>query len=104
MLSNTPHAHKEKNSAVPPWLTNMSGRPESGKIPSIDAMFKNDCATIIIAIPSMSSPPNVSLILKLIYIDLPKKSRKKATKNVAPIKPNSSDATANIESPIGSGK
>lgn len=65
MLSITPHAHNEKNSAVPPWLTKMSGSPESGKIPNIEAMFKNDCATIIIAIPSISSPPNVSLILKL---------------------------------------
>ena len=37
-----PISAKVIKSAVPPWLTNTSGIPESGKTPSIAPMFTND--------------------------------------------------------------
>ena len=55
-----PSSANEQNSAVPPWLTKTSGRPDRGITPSIEAIFTNDCDTISIPIPTANSPPKGS--------------------------------------------
>ena len=54
-----PVAPKVIIKAVPPWLTNKSGIPDNGIIPSIDEIFINDSISISIAIPIAISPPNI---------------------------------------------
>ena len=93
-----------KKRAVPPWEINKSGVPESGTIASMAAMFIKDCNTIKTTIPTIVYEPKGSGTLVAILSAWNANKIYKIIIVTDPTKPNSSDATAKIESPIGSGK
>ncbi len=104
MFKSMPTSRRAIRRAVPPLLTKTRGVPESGNKASIEAILINDWDTISITIPSATSPLKESGALDAILRPLKANKRNKIINNDAPIKPNSSPATAKIESPIGSGK
>ena len=99
-----PTEERVKNNAVPPWLTKSKGIPDRGKTPSIADILKNDCDNISITIPKVKSPPNKSGLLLAILNPWKVKKRKNKISKTLPTKPNSSAATAKMESPTGSGR
>ena len=90
--------------AVPPLLTNTRGVPDNGKRANIEAILINDWEIISITIPKANSPLKESGALPAIRRPLRVKSKNKIIRADAPMNPNSSPATAKMESPIGSGK
>ena len=60
ILSTMPTAASDMASDVPPWLMKTSGTPVSGKTPTIEAMFKSDCAPKSMMIPVVKSRPKES--------------------------------------------
>ena len=55
-----PEAKSVVRSAVQPWLTKGSGKPESGMRPSIEAIFMNAAVVIITTSPTVKDAPNAS--------------------------------------------
>ena len=89
---------------MPPCDTKISGKPESGISPKVEAMFINDWPAIITTSPTTRSPPKGSGARAAMRSPKSEKAANKRTRTTQPIQPNSSPATANIESPMGSGR
>lgn len=73
-LATMPVVMRAMIRAVPPWLTKRSGKPESGMMPIIAAMFMKDSVMIRIAMPATTKLPNISGALVLIRKALTAKS------------------------------
>ncbi len=99
-----PISASDMKSDDPPWLINGKVMPERGMSPTIALIFTNAWDVIIITIPTTISLPKESGVCVAIFSPLKVKNMNKIMINDDPINPNSSLATAKIESPIGSGK
>ena len=104
MLPIIPAPASAMTKAVPPWLTKRSGSPESGTTPIMADMFKNDSEMT-------RTPKPIAIMLAKALSDLFAIRNRLAPNNIytrmsntPPIKPNSSAATANIESSVGCGR
>ena len=93
-LATMPEADNARMRAVPPCETKSKGMPESGMRPISDAIFMNDSTMTRMAIPETKKPPKASGARAAMRRHFMANKTKRATKAVAPAKPNSSPATA----------
>jgi hypothetical protein len=104
MFSIIPTPKSAVKRAVPPWEINGRGTPVSGNIPSIDAMFIKACIKYIHVMPTIKYEPKESLTMRASLNPRTASAENRNSIILPPIIPSSSPMTANIESPIGSGK
>ena len=89
---------------LPPKLTKDSGTPTTGNIPQFMPILTHTATKKITLMLAESKRLKVLLVLLLIYKILKVIISIDANKNMAPIKPNSSEKRANIKSVVCSGK
>ena len=86
---------------LPPWLTNGSGMPVTGKRLTFTATLINVCIRISMTMPTATNWPAVSPAICATRTPRISKKMKSANSPIAPRNPSSSPSTLKIKSLVG---